>query len=251
MHYLSEYQTFQSKQQLNEAIAGHLAAHRYDLNETVRNVLTVISRYAVKFPGVAHLKAATLADLIGKSEKTARRCINKLEALGIIRKVATTRKVNGGKGANILVVQPAVVDQSTMSSRQVGAEPTESSVQLPEIKSEPYHSINQLKDTKETAGALKRSIPAPLYNALAPYFNDADMYRAVGVLYRAKASVDRSITVEDHASEFIDGLQSVIFAYKRGRVRSLFGCLYAAWREVAVVIKRREVFADMYDWLAS
>ncbi|MDI3412503.1 helix-turn-helix domain-containing protein [Bacillus sonorensis] len=63
-----------------------------------------MARYAVKFAGAAHLKAETLADLIGKSVKTARRVVNKLASLSIVQKVATTRKINGGKGANIIVI---------------------------------------------------------------------------------------------------------------------------------------------------
>ncbi|MFJ8246204.1 helix-turn-helix domain-containing protein [Peribacillus asahii] len=102
MHYLSQYQTFENKQQLNESIYQHIKRNSYELNDTDRATLKAIARYAVKFAGVAHLKAVTIAELIGKSEKTARRVITKLVGLGILRKVPTTRKVNGGKGANII-----------------------------------------------------------------------------------------------------------------------------------------------------
>jgi hypothetical protein len=68
--YLSEYQTFQSKHEMNEAISDHLAEHRFDLTETNRNVLTIVTQYAVKFPGVAHLKAATISDLVNGRSKS-------------------------------------------------------------------------------------------------------------------------------------------------------------------------------------
>ena len=58
MHYSSDYQTFQSKQQLNEAIDDHLSEHYYDLSETDRAVLNTIACYAVKFAGAAHLNVA-------------------------------------------------------------------------------------------------------------------------------------------------------------------------------------------------
>lgn len=254
MHYLSDYQTFQSKHELNEAVSAHLSAHCYELNDTDRDVLTVISRYAVKFAGVAHLKAETIAGLIGKSVKTARRAVNKLHALGIVHKVKTTRKVSGGQGANILQILPFASDvQAQVSNREQAVELTEPSAEGSENATEPYYSFNRNKDFKETDGALKRSIYAPIYNSLSPYFNDDEMYKAVGILYRAKASIDRNITVEDNADAFIDGFKAVIYSFKSGRVRSLYGCLYAAWRQVATEIKRRLTVRDsdlFYDWLA-
>ncbi|MFP3590217.1 hypothetical protein SCB29_42390, partial [Paraburkholderia sp. SIMBA_055] len=77
----------------------------------------------VKFSGAAHLKSETLADLIDKSVKTSRRALNKLATLGIVKKIATTRKINGGKGANIIVILP-IDDQSTMSNRGQAEKPT-------------------------------------------------------------------------------------------------------------------------------
>lgn len=267
MHYLSEYQTFKNKQQLNEAVTQHLALNRYDLNATDRATLKAVARYAVKFAGAAHLKAGTIANLIGKSVKTARRAVNKLAELGIVSKVATTRKVNGGKGANIIVILP--VDereltieedttesvQSTVSSRQQAEMPTASKTQTSENTTEPIYSFNRniyIKETAPTHGALKRSIPSELFATLKPYFNDADMYNVVGILYRAKSSVDRSIMFEDFTTDYIDAFQSVIFRYKRGKVRNLFGCLFVAWRQVATEIKRRLTVNDsgiFYDWL--
>lgn len=174
MHYLSEYQTFQSKNELNEAVSDHLSAHRYELNETVRNVLTVIARYSVKFPGVAHLKAATVANIIGKSEKTVRRSINVLVKLGVVKKVATIRKVSGGKGANILQILPfSSDDQSTVSTRQDAEKPTESNGQTSEITSEPYNSINLLKDTKERTASVRKPswIPSEFFGILAAHIH--------------------------------------------------------------------------------
>ena len=76
-HYLSEYQSFDNKYELNNAIYEHIRRNSPNLNETERSTLKAIARYAVKFAGVAHLKAETIAGLIDKSIKTARRAINK------------------------------------------------------------------------------------------------------------------------------------------------------------------------------
>ncbi|MDA1477488.1 helix-turn-helix domain-containing protein [Bacillus changyiensis] len=97
MHYLAEHQTFDSTAKLNAAVYEHIKRNTYELNDTDRLTLKTIARYAVKIAGAAHLKADTLANLIGKSVKTARRVVNKLAFLSIIKKIATTRKINGGR----------------------------------------------------------------------------------------------------------------------------------------------------------
>jgi predicted transcriptional regulator len=122
MRYLSEYQTFQSVGELNEALYRHTCDHYFAMNETDRSILKLIGSYAVKYLGAAHLKAATIAEAIGKSEKTARRSLSKLQTLGIIAKVSTMRKVTGGYGANVYVINNV---QSPVSSRQQAEKPTE------------------------------------------------------------------------------------------------------------------------------
>jgi predicted transcriptional regulator len=120
MQYLSEYQSFQSVSALNEALYRHTCDHYYEMSDTDRSVLKLIGRFAVKYRGAAHLKASTIAQAIGKSEKTARRSLGKLQTLGILVKVSTIRKVAGGYGANIYLVQ------SPVSSREEALKPTES-----------------------------------------------------------------------------------------------------------------------------
>nr|WGD77803.1 helix-turn-helix domain-containing protein [Bacillus subtilis] len=220
MHYLAEHQTFDSTAQLNEAVYEHIKRNTYELNDTDRQALKMIARYAVKFSGEAHLKAETLAGLIDKSVKTARRALNKLAGLGIVKKVATTRKINGGKGANIIVILPvgsgeekpkdvllSEGDQSTMSNRGQAEKPTESTVEAAKTKNEPSDLIKRSKNQNNVldtatvpAEALKGAIPSEIYNAMARYFDADKIYKYYGILLRAKASVDRSIRLEEHAA---------------------------------------------------
>lgn len=223
MHYLSEYQTFDSKQQLNQAVADHLSAHRFELNDTARNVLTVISRYAVKFPGVAHLKAATIAQALGLCEKTVRRAVNKLAALGIVRKVATTRKVSGGQGANIYVVQAHV------STRQDPSEPTPASPEPTKNDAEPYYSFklinNHLVNTYATQpqpshyGRFRRLLESTLGH------NNHLLYRLYGVYKAQTAPLFRTEYNDKAAVEAIGirALHAAIYATKRMKIRNLAG----------------------------
>lgn len=262
MHYLSQYQTFNSKEELNTAIYAHIKRNSYDLNETDRKALKMIARYAVKFTGAAHLKAATIAELIGKSEKTARRVVNKLVDLGIIRKVATIRKINGGKGANILQILPVEDgnDQSTLSSREDAKTRDIKRTETQKSAAEPSNSIKQLKNNtyKDTAfvpaTALQNSLPSAIYDAMSPYFNADDIYKYYGILLRAKRSVSDAVLIEDNPQPFVAAFQNAVFKLKQGKIRNLANYLYRAWQSATATIVRRRVFGKsdlFYDWLAE
>lgn len=245
MHYLAEHQTFDSTAALNAAVYEHIKRNTYDLNDTDRQALKKIARYAVKFSGAAHLKAETLAELIGKSVKTARRALNKLATLGIVKKIATTRKINGGKGANIIVILP-VDDQSTMSNRVQAEKPTETTTIAPKTENEPSDSIkrskskNNVLDTATVpAEALKGALPDEIFIAMARYFGAEDIYKYYGILLRAKASVDRTIRLEEHASPFVEAWHATIMKAKSHEIRRFDDYLYAGFRKAAWTVKAR------------
>lgn len=268
MHYLSQYQTFQSVDALNNAIYTHIKRNTYDLNDTDRTTLKMIARYAVKFAGAAHLKAATIANLIGKSEKTARRVINKLAALGIVRKVATTRKVNGGKGANIIQILPAegshdnvltLHDQSTLSSRQVAETRDDKRGKTTKNENEPSNYIkrnlnNTSLDTPVPSNALKDSLPKEVYDAMSPYFNAEELYKYYGILLRAKRSVSNDVLIEDNPQPFVTTFLNAVLKLKQGKIRNLANYLYRGWQNATIAVVRRRTFATsdiFYDWLAA
>ncbi|SLC72847.1 Uncharacterised protein [Mycobacteroides abscessus subsp. massiliense] len=245
MHYLAEHQTFDSTAALNSAVYEHIKRNTYDLNDTDRQALKKIARYAVKFSGAAHLKAETLADLIGKSVKTARRALNKLATLGIVKKIATTRKINGGKGANIIVILP-VDDQSTVSNRVQAEKPTETTAEAPKTENEPSDSIKRSKNQNNVldtatvpAEALKGALPDEIFNAMSRYFGAEDIYKYYGILLRAKASVDRSIRLEEHAAPFVEAWHATIMKAKSHEIRRFDDYLYAGFRKAAWTVKTR------------
>lgn len=245
MHYLAEHQTFDSTADLNSAVYEHIKRNTYDLNDTDRQALKKIARYAVKFSGAAHLKAETLADLIGKSVKTARRALNKLATLGIVKKIATTRKINGGKGANIIVILP-VDDQSTMSNRVQAEKPTETTTEAPKTENEPSDSIKRSKNQNNVldtaavpAEALKGALPDEIFTAMSRYFGAEDIYKYYGILLRAKASVDRTIRLEEHAAPFVEAWHATIMKAKSHEIRRFDDYLYAGFRKAAWTVRAR------------
>lgn len=218
MHYLSEYQTFQSKQQLNVAVADHLDAHRHDLTDTVRNVLTVLVRHAVKYPGVAHLKAATIAQAIGMSVKTVRRALNRLQSLGIIEKVQTTRKVTGGQGANIYIVQAHV------TTREQAGEPVVSSVEPAEITNEPYLSFKLNNVINNTYADAPLSPYVRFKSLVESYVDDRKLTNKLYGIYLAHTSFLRgAFNSTDLLNVGLNAIKATFQATKRKALRNIAG----------------------------
>ncbi|KOP80693.1 hypothetical protein AMS59_04790 [Lysinibacillus sp. FJAT-14745] len=103
--YLSQYETFNSVQEMDQYVEQHIQQHYYDLTESERAIVYKLASHALNYPGACHLKAATIAAALEISTKTVYRAISKLESLGIIKKQKTT-KVKGGSGANIYIILP-------------------------------------------------------------------------------------------------------------------------------------------------
>jgi len=238
--YLSEYQTFDNVQELNY----HVDQYRQLTIETQFRVLWFVSRYAVKYPGAAHLKAATIANELGVSTKIVYRALKSLAELGAIIKHVTTRPKSGGQGANIYTIQPC--DQAQMSNHEPAEKPSVATSEQSKTKKETaFPSKHSLKALKDTANMLDSSflagkIPTELFNAMSPYLNAEELYNTYGILLRAKASRGRSIRVEDHAKDYIDAFKMAVLLYKQGKIRNFNGYLYSAWQTVTVVIKRRQ-----------
>uniref|UniRef100_UPI0035C6E348 hypothetical protein n=1 Tax=Marinobacter sp. TaxID=50741 RepID=UPI0035C6E348 len=165
--------------------------------------------------------------------------LNKLATLGIVKKIATTRKINGGKGANIIVILP-VDDQSTMSNRVQAEKPTETTTEAPKTENEPSDSIKRSKNQNNVldtatvpAEALKGALPDEIFTAMSRYFGAEDIYKYYGILLRAKASVDRTIRLEEHAAPFIEAWHATIMKAKSHEIRRFDDYLYAGFRKAA------------------
>ncbi|MFS0647043.1 hypothetical protein [Siminovitchia sp. 179-K 8D1 HS] len=108
--------TFQSVEEMNEAIKAHRSAHK--LSETERAVLDVISRYSCKYPGVCYLSKTNIGKAVGKVRRTVIRVCNRLEALGIIEQYETKR--DGGdrrQSTNVIVILPLTNCQEQTTTR--------------------------------------------------------------------------------------------------------------------------------------
>lgn len=244
--------TFESVEKMNEAIKVHKT--NYNLSDTERAILDVISQYACKYVGVCYLSKTNIGKAVGKVRRTVIRVCNRLEALGIIKQYESKR--DGGdrrQSTNVIVI--------LASNSPTSDVPTSEQPQVTPDMSRHKTPINKPNNNtyKETLSAdeiikrgLKHAIPTPIYRAMAPFFGGQELYDTYGILLRAKASIDRSITLETHGQAYIDAFMNVVRLYKADKVRSLNGLLYSAWQSVTATIKRR-IGADghpvLFDWL--
>lgn len=232
MNYLSDYQTFKDTQELNYHVKQHEQAHINELNATDRSILRFIARYSVKYSGASHLKVATIAEAIGKSERTIGRVLRRLESLNIIRRIGTIRPKSGGKGASIIQILP--FDSALMSERMSDSEVTEKSTEprrQPSIsENEPLRKQYKNHYVLETAIAVKNAIPAPIYDTLSPFFSARELIRLTGVIFRAKTA---KLRIEDHEEAFKTVILDCIRRHKNGAITSLDGYLYASVRRLS------------------
>lgn len=245
---LTELQTFQTVEEMDEAIKEHKKA--YDLSETDRNILDAISRYACKYKGVCYLSKQKIAEEAGfKSRRTAIRACNRLEALGIIKQYET-RRIKGDKrrSTNVIVINNVIVTENQIEDvSPVKHNEVQQVTSTSHDKETPTKAIklnNTLLDTNISRDSiikcgLRNAIPKPIYDALAPFYDGQGLYNVYGILLRAKAKIDRSITLEEYGNRYIDAFYNVIRLYKAGKVRSLNGLLYVAWERLTAEISRQ------------
>ncbi|MDR4936028.1 helix-turn-helix domain-containing protein [Rossellomorea marisflavi] len=225
MRYLSQHQSFQSVASLNEALYRHTCDHYFAMNETDRSVLKMLGRYAVKYVGVAHLKAATIAQSIGKSEKTVRRALSKLQGLGVIAKVKTLRQVSGGYGANLYVIQPP--DQSQVSSRPEAEKPLTTTSE-PAKKAEEactYSSAKELSKDNAYSDADVAASPYRQFKRMAENFvADRKLTNRLYGIYLAQSSyLKTAFSPADLLNAAIEALKVTFQATKRKRIRNVCG----------------------------
>lgn len=214
----SKMASFHSVDELNGAIRTHIYRNKSDLTPAAIEVLKVLSRHAVKTPGVAYLKLATIAELIGKHRVTVIRSIKRLINLGIIRKEIKYRPVSGGNGANMYVILPAVKTDVTPSvlPRQAAEKPAETKPEAPERKDEAVISQSKLKLLRNTYAAFK--------SAVNTFVSDRKLTSKLYGIYLAHTSYLKGVYAADTLQEIgLEAVRQTFIATKRKAVRNLAG----------------------------
>jgi hypothetical protein len=161
--YMNEYdelKQFETKEEMNELVKAVRYHFADELNTTALAVLDYVSQYAVTVLGVAKLKVKTIADAIGKSVRTINYVTKRLHDLSILTKVETTRKVKGGDGANVYVINANSITEKQevaeglqgdcsagIAVRPVSETPTESKAEEAKVENETLYSLKPLPKT--------------------------------------------------------------------------------------------------------
>lgn len=228
---------FTSIEQLNANTKAIRQQFGKQLTRATREVLDVLHRYASKYYGLCYLSKSKIADMLGISRRTVIRACDLLESLGVIVQYELMRH-NGDKrqSSNAIVFLSQIAAREAFG--QVGDVVSDNMHVTPEchaidaLSDTPQKDLNNTYDTGERAALIKNGLvsklPKTLKYALAPFFDAEELYEMVGVVYKAKASVDRDIQIEDHEDTFRETILSVVNAFKRGKTKSFPAVLYRA-----------------------
>ncbi|MEX3621837.1 hypothetical protein [Viridibacillus arvi] len=262
----AKLQSFKSVEDLNEAIKYHRELHADTLTPSARNALDVLARYSCVFPGVSYRSKKEIAVELEIDIRTVRRACNLLEDLGVIKQHSTKRH-NGDKRQStnaIVILKPSTDDMkenvlpecpsieapaktslrdiNNTSDTQKADLPTSSAVQDKRAKEEERKEQEQ----ESLKQGLLDKLPSPL-KVLSPFFNYDKLYSLAGVVYKAKASIDKTISLEHHESKYRKAIQSVMSAYKRGKIECLESVIYTAIKRVTRSIKVKSIMNEAWE----
>lgn len=249
-------QPFESIEQLNANTRAIRAQYKTELTPAAREVLDVLHRYASKFYGVCYLAKAEIARMLGVSKRTVIRACQLLEALGCIVQYETKR-VNGDKRQSTnaivfltqLAAKSAFVSEDESMADNMQEEAVAKADVTPHVTPNtllPKAPEKELRNTNDTDArvankkGLVSKLPKTLQYALAPFFGANELYEMSGVVFKAKASVDREIQIEEYEQDYYQAIVSVMNAYGRGKAHNVAGLLYSAVQAVSRTIWLKE-----------
>lgn len=272
------YAPFETIDQLNANTRAIRATHWEMLIKSEKEVLDVLHRFATKHYGVCYLSKSSIAEKVGMSRRQIIRICKRFEDMGIIVQYETNRKRCGGRTSNTIVfltqisARDAFVNECEQvtdnmhddnGNGEICEDAVVSSVDTDNVTSAdtnldaPKDAPKELKDLKitrdtEASAALNkqglvRKLPETLQHLFAPFFDASEIYELAGVVFKAKASVDKSIKIEKYSSEFYEVILKAINGFNRGQVKSLPAVLYSAVSDVT----RKIVNANRCDLFRS
>lgn len=253
MNYLQKHQPFQTKKELNETLAAHIARCRFELNETDRDILMMLSRYAVKYPGVAHLKLDTISKTVNKSSRTIQRSIRKLEQFNIIKTQPFMRQKTGGFGANLYIFLPPSV-MSEVSPRSNTQKPTATTTDTSHSETEPIsliskkdlYSHNTYEPTLATHyQTFKKRIQSFLGDAAQKTISKLyGIYRVLSIrLLKFDIHKDKEKLFEILS---LQALNITFQSTKKKNIRNLYGYYDGVYRKLIDKVVFKDAFMD-YD----
>ncbi|MFV2047948.1 helix-turn-helix domain-containing protein [Metabacillus sp. YM-086] len=256
---IRKYQSFQTIEEMDQAVRGFLYKHKSELSEGTLEVLRVIWRHSVKVIGVSFAKYDYIAERVGVSRRTVIRAVNTLEEKGIVKKVATKR-MNGSQGVNLLIIQSfASVEsmQAPVSPQDVTAPVTPNKTEnklssLCENKKNNKNIIQQQTSSQDEINVLPNSIPKEFVQVVKPYFNAIEIYKLWNSVMVAYNKMNFHQEIEFLVDHVIEAFKQTLFAQKLGKIHKSFeGYFYTVLYQLFVDESRKEYRArvGLYDFI--
>ncbi|MFD2829210.1 helix-turn-helix domain-containing protein [Corticicoccus populi] len=260
---LNDYVNFNSLQELNHHVSLHTKHNQ--LNDTQFKLLTILSQYSVKYLGASYLKVSTLMSLLDVSKSTVKRNLKVLVELGIITKQHTFRKVSGGFGANIFIIneyfettnEPSNVNPCEGSEKTAG-ERLEARLEKEETAFHKALKSNSLVTNQSSINRewninykdiIPSHIPTKLGEHMIKFFNSADVCRIYQSLKNATKFYIHRYDNEKIEDLMFKGVNALIQAIKNNnwnpekysKVSNIYGYAYHSTLNICV--------ADEFDRL--
>lgn len=240
-------QPFATIEQLNANTKAIRARLGRALSANDREVLDFIHRHALRFIGVCYATKNTIAKACGLSRRTVIRICNRLEELGVIAQYEMKREIGDKRQSSNAIVFLTQISAREAFSADIEVVSDNMRV-TPDVtplspNKTPEKDNKNTYDTEKTSllkKGLVTKLPKTLKDALAPFFDADKLYELTGVVFKAKAAVDRDIKLEDNEQEYYDAILSVINAYKRGRIVNLPAVIYTSIKAVTRSISIRQ-----------
>lgn|GEM_PF-1958780 len=246
----SKLQSFTSISILNEAVKMHRQNFSNQLTKSEQATLDLLARFACKYIGVCYLAKSKIADMLEVNIRTVRRACNTLESLGIIKQYPLKRH-NGDRrqSSNAIVIQAPKADVLPQCP------PKEAPIKTSNTKNTYDTEKCEITDQVNESIALKEGLITKLpsaIKAIAPFFQMEELYCIAGTVYKAKAAVDRNISLEEHEDLYRNALLSIIHAFKRGRILHLHGAIYTTIKRLTRSIQTQALANEVwYDKVVS
>lgn len=229
-------QSFNSLDQLNESIKITFQNFKSILTKSSIRVLAHIAKYSVKYLGVSFLSKQSIANALDVDIRTVRRCIRQLEDSCLVKSYRLKRVNNDRREtSSAIVIQPLISVLPVCPSKETSYK--HKNINNTDVTEAPAQS--------ELVKILVNKLPKPL-QVLQYYFSMEEIYSIVGTVYKAKSSVDKGISIEEHSFEFENTLKQVIQSYKLNRIRNLNGVVFGAIKKLCTSITLKSSMSEMF-----
>lgn len=236
---LQDYATFETIEEMDENVRHF----NRQLSKVHYETLNLLKQYSLKIIGVSHLKIDTIAAKLNKSRRTIENHIRYLKDQGYITVVNTSRRKQGGKGANAYVINTVdyrkkwlkrnncvskVAHRNTYKYNRLKQQ-AQAFAYL-KVKKETIESLSYLNSIKSTQSSNNRDnrdiricpngVPEYIWNIMRPFFNDKEIQRIYLNVKKDMQFFNKTHTVEEIKDVIEIAIKSLLNAkrdYKAGR----------------------------------